>query len=99
MAGSTAKRPMDTRKKRIWAWQEGEGLHPSNTQFKEGMKGREHEPKSPHIFLTTRDKHQPKRTVESDKHDGNRNGMKARKKQIQTEVEHTQRAKTPPTCT
>ena len=49
------------------------------------MKGREHEPKNPHILHAIRDKHQPKCTAESNKHKGNRNGVKARKKQIQTE--------------
>ena len=41
MVGSIAKRPMDIGKKRTWVRQEGEGFHPSNTQSKVGMKGRE----------------------------------------------------------
>ena len=32
LVGSPAKRPTDTGKKRTWARQEGEGLHPSNAQ-------------------------------------------------------------------
>ena len=39
MVGPTAKRPTNTRKKGTWAWQEGEGLHPSNAQSEEEMKG------------------------------------------------------------
>ena len=85
MARFIAKRPTNTGKKRTWAWQKGKGLHPSNTQSKEEMKGREHKPKNPHILHATRDKHQPERTTKSNKHKGNRNGVKARKKQIQTE--------------
>ena len=49
------------------------------------MKGREYEPKSPHILYATKDKHQPARPAESNQHGGSRNGMKVRKKQIQTE--------------
>ena len=82
MIGFITKRPTDTGKKRTWAQQEGEGFHPSNAQFEEGMKGREHEPKSPHILHTTRDKHQPEHTAKSDKYGGNRNDVKTRKKQI-----------------
>ena len=82
MAGSIAKRPMDIGKKGTWAQQEDEGLHPSNAQSKERMKGNEHEPKNPRILHATRDKHQPRRTTESNKHGGNINGVKARHKQI-----------------
>ena len=46
------------------------------------MKGRQHEPKSPYILTATKVKQQPKRIIESDKHRGNRNGVKAKKKQI-----------------
>ena len=46
MARSPAKRPINTRKKRTWARQEKEGLHPSNARSKEEMKGKEHEPKN-----------------------------------------------------
>jgi len=82
MTGSTTKRPTDIGKKRTWARQEGEGLHPSNAQFEEGMKGKDNKPKSPHILHATRDKHQPERTAKSDKYGGNRNDVKTRKKQI-----------------
>ena len=58
------------------------------------MKGREHKFKSPHILHATRDKHQLERPVESNTHEGNRNGVKARKK-----LEHTQRTKAPPIWT
>ena len=77
MARSLAKRPMDIGKK--WARQEGKGIHPSNTQSKEEMEGRKHEPKGPYVFHTARVKHLPERTVESDKHEGNNNDMKAKK--------------------
>ena len=62
------------------------------------MKSREHKPESPHILHTTKDKHQLTRAVESNKHGGSRNGVKARKKQIQTEWS-MQRARAPHTCT
>ena len=52
----TAKRPMDIGKKGTWAQQEDEGLHPSNAQSKEGIRVKEHEPKSPHILHAVRDK-------------------------------------------
>ena len=48
------------------------------------MKDREYEPKSPHILYATKDKHQPARTAESNQHGDSRNGVKARKKKIQT---------------
>ena len=79
MARSPTKRPKDTRKKRIWARQEREGLHPSNAQSKEEIKGREHKPKSSYVFHAARVEHPPKRTAESDKHGGNNKGVKARK--------------------
>ena len=69
-----------TQRRRAWARQENEDLCPSNAQSKEGIKGREYEPKSPHILHTTRDKHQSKCATESNKHRGSRNGVKARKK-------------------
>ena len=83
MAVSIGKRPMDIGKKGTWAQQEDEDLHPNNAQFKEGMKCKEHEPKSPRILHATRDKHQLGRTAESSKHGGNKNGVKAKQKQIQ----------------
>ena len=89
MARSLTKRPTNIRKKRTWSRQEGEGLHPSNAQPREGVKGKEHEPKSLYVLHATRVKHPLERIVESNKHEGNRNGLKARKEQIQTEVEHT----------
>ena len=51
----------------------------------EGVKGRKYEPKSQHILHATKDKHQLARTIESNKHGDSRNGVKARKKQIQME--------------
>jgi len=59
----------------------------------------EHEPKSLCILHAARVKHPLKHTVESEKHGGSRNGMKARKEQIQIEVEHAQRTQAPPTFT
>ena len=79
VAGSPTKRPTDTGKKRTWARQEGEGLHPSNAQSKEEMKGREHKPKSPYVFHVTKVKHPLERIVESNKHGDSRKGKKARK--------------------
>ena len=64
-----------------------------------GVKGREYEPKSSHILHATKDKHQPTCTVESNRHGGSRNCVKARKKQNSDGVEHAQRAWAPPTCT
>ena len=49
------------------------------------MKWRKNEPKSLHILHTTKDKHQPALTAESNKHEDSRNGVKAKKKQIQME--------------
>ena len=63
------------------------------------MKGREHEPKITYFLHATRVKHPSERIAESDKHEGNRNGVKARKERIQMEVENIQRAQAPPTCT
>ena len=71
-----------TQRRRAWARPKDEGLCPSNAQSKEGIKGREYEPKSPHVLHTTRDKHQSKRAAKSNKHGGSRNGVKAKKKQI-----------------
>ena len=51
------------------------------------------------MSFTPRVKHPPECTVESDKHECNKNGVKARKERIQMEVEHTQKAQAPPTCT
>ena len=85
MARFIVKRLTNTGKKRTWAWQKGKGLHPSNTQSKEEMKGREHKPKNPHILHATGDKLQPECTAKSNKHRGSRNGVKATKKQIQME--------------
>ena len=58
---------------------------PKQQPVQEGIKGREHELKSPHILYAIKDKHQPVRTAESNKHEGSRNGVKAKKKQIQME--------------
>ena len=79
MAGSSAKKPMDTRKKSIWARQEGKGLQPSNAQFKEKMESRERKPKGSCIFHAARIKQLPKRMVELNKHEGNVKCVKARK--------------------
>ena len=73
-----AKWATNTRKKRTWARQKGEGLYPSNAQPKEEMKCREHEPKSPYVFHSVRVKHPPKHTVVSYKLKGNNKGVKAR---------------------
>ena len=70
-----------TQERKTWARQEDEDLCPSNTQSKERMKDREHEPKSPHILHATKDEHQLERIVKSNKHEGNRNVVKAKKKQ------------------
>ena len=70
-----------TQERKTWARQEDEDLCPSNTQSKERMNDREHEPKSSHILHATRDEHQLERIVESNKHEGNRSGVKAKKKQ------------------
>ena len=43
------------------------------------MKGKEHEPKSPYVLHAARVKHPPECTVESNKHRGNRNGVKPKK--------------------
>ena len=86
MAKAIAKRPTDARKK-TWAWQEDEDSCLSNAQSKEKMKSREHEPKSAYFLHTVRDKHQPECTIKLDKHEGNRYSVKARKRQIQIEVE------------
>ena len=67
-----------------WTRLEDEGLCPSKAQSKEGIKGREYEPKSPRILHATRDKHQLERTAESNKHGDSKNGVKTKKKQIQT---------------
>ena len=79
MARSPAKKPTDTRKKKTWAGQEGEDLHPINAQFKEVVESREHEPKDPCTFNATRVKYLPKRIAESDKHGGTGKGMKTKK--------------------
>ena len=82
MVGTIASQ---TQRRRASAQQEDEGLCPSNAQSKEGIKGREYEPKSTHVLHTTRDKHQSKHAAESNKHGGSKNGVNAKKKQIQTE--------------
>ena len=74
-----------TQKRKAWARQENKGLCVRNAQSREGIKGGEHELKSSHILHTTRDKHQLESTTESNKHGGSKNGVKARKKQIQME--------------
>ena len=51
------------------------------------------------VLHATRVKHPSKRTAESNKHEGSRNDVKAKKKWIHTEVKHTQMAQAPPTCT
>ena len=79
MAWSPTKRPTDTRKKRTWTRQKGEGLHPSNAQSKEEMKGREHEPKSPYVFHAAKVKHPLEHTAKSNKHSNSKKGVKARK--------------------
>ena len=63
------------------------------------IKGWEYEPKSSHILHATKDKHQLAHIAESNKHGSSTNGVKARKKQSSDEVEHSQRARAPPTCT
>ena len=75
MAGSSTK-PTDIGKKGTWAREEKEGLHLSNAQSKEC---KEHKPKDLCIFHTIRVKQLPKRTVESDKCEGNGKCEKARK--------------------
>ena len=60
---------------------------------------RDMSPKALYVLHAARVKHLPERTVELDKHEGSKNDEKARMKWIQTEVEHTQRAQAPPTCT
>ena len=51
MARSPAKKPTDTGKKKTWAGQEGEDLHPINAQFKEVVESREHEPFNGPMYL------------------------------------------------
>ena len=66
------------------------------------MKRQGHEPNNPYVLPATRVKHPPKgpkHIIESNKHGGSRNGMKARKERIQIEMEHTQKAQAPPTYT
>ena len=72
---------------------------PKQRPVQKGVKGREYEHKSSHILHVTKDKHQPARTVESNKHGGSRNCVKARKKQNLVGIEHAQRAWALPTCT
>jgi len=43
---------------KTWAQQEDEGFLPKQCPVQEGVKGKEHEPKSPHILHATKDKHQ-----------------------------------------
>ena len=74
-------------------------MRPKQRLVQEGIKGNEYEPKSLHILHATKDKHQPVRTTESNKHEGSNNGVKARKKQNSNGVEHTQKVKAPLTCT
>ena len=74
-------------------------MRPKKRQSKKGIKCKEYEPKSPHILHATKDKHQPVRAVESNKHEGSNNGVKAKKKHNSDKVKHTQRSKAPPTCT
>ena len=81
MIGSIDKRPTYKRKKNMGSAGR-RGLLPKQRLVQEGIKGREHEPKSPHILHATKDKHQPERTAKPNKHGGGRNGLKARKKQI-----------------
>ena len=92
MAGSITKRPTDIEEENtglVGRWR----LLPKQCLVQEGVKGKEYEPKSPHIFHATKDKHQPIRTTELNKHRGSRNGVKARKKQNLDGVEHTERAR------
>ena len=84
MARSITKKPIDIEKENIGSARR-QRLLPKQCPAQERIRGREHEPKSPHILHATKDKHQPVRTIESNKHRGNRNGVKARKKQIQME--------------
>ena len=72
---------------------------PKERPVQEGVKGKEYEPKSPHILHATKDKNQPTRTAESNKHGNSRNGVKTKKKQSSDEVEHTEGVKAPHTCT
>ena len=79
-----AKRPIDAREENMGSAEKLRPL-PKQRPVQEGIKGREHEPKSPHILHATKDKHQPVRIAESNKHGGSRNCVKVRKKQIQVE--------------
>jgi len=79
MVKSIAKRPTDARKKNMGSvgrW----GPLPKQRLVQEGIKGGEHEPKSPHILHATKDKHQLERTTKWNKDGGSGNGVKARKK-------------------
>ena len=98
MARSITKRPTNIEEENMGSvgrW----GLLPKQCPIQEGVEGREYELQSPHILHATKDKHQPARITELNKHEGNRNGVKAKKKQNSDGVEHTQRVKAPPTCT
>ena len=79
MAGSSTKKPIDIRKKSIWARQEGKGLQPSNAQFKEEMESREHKPKGSCIFHAARVKQLPEHMAKLNKLRGNVKCVKARK--------------------
>ena len=84
MVGSIAKRPTDRRKKNMGLAEKWRPL-PKQRPVQERIKGRKHELKSPHILHATKDKHQLKRTSESNKHGDSKNGVKVKKKQIQME--------------
>ena len=84
MAKLVAKRPMLWRKKSTGSVGKRR-LLPKQYPIQEGVKGKKYEPESSHILHAIKDKHQLARTIESNKHGDNRNGVKARKKQIQME--------------
>ena len=85
MAGSTAKRPTDTRKKEHRLSKKMRAFTQAMLSPRKGWKAGDMSPKAHTSFMPQEIKHQPEHTVESNKHEGNRNGVKARKKWTQTE--------------
>ena len=79
MVRSIAERLTDARKEKMGSIGRY-GPLAKQRLVQEGIKGREHELKSPHILHATKYKHQPVRTIESNKHGGSGNGVKARNK-------------------
>ena len=96
MAGLTAKRPTDTGKKEHRLYKKMRAFTQAMPSPRKGWKAGDMSPKAHTSFTPQEIKHQPKHTPESNKHKGNINGVKVRKKRTQTEWSMH---KTPLTCT